>query len=124
MCSLCANSYCEKHEEGELFALRDSIMVCSDHSEQEFTSFLAALETKLNVDEINIAQAADDVKIESLDDVTTDDITTDRTDVVIEKLNVKEEETSTRKTTKRKLKQEEVTVQKKQKKTVIKKTKK
>ena len=52
MCSLCANSYCVKHQEGELFPLRDAIMVCSDHSEEEFTSFLAALEAKLNADDV------------------------------------------------------------------------
>ena len=118
MCSLCANSYCVNHQEGELFPLRESTMVCSDHSEQEFTSFLAALETKLNVDDVSIVQTNDDVKAEILDEVTTE-----RSDDVIKKLNVKEE-VITRKTIKRKIKQEEITVQKRRKKTVVKKSKK
>ena len=118
MCSLCANSYCVNHQEGELFPLRESTMVCSDHSEQEFTSFLAALETKLNVDDVSIVQTNDEVKAEILDEVTTE-----RSDDIIKKLNVKEE-VITRKTIKRKIKQEEITVQKRRKKTVVKKSKK
>lgn len=49
MCALCPNSYCKAHETGEMFPLREDILLCSDHSETEFNTFLADLKKKAEI---------------------------------------------------------------------------
>lgn len=62
MCALCTNSYCMKHQEGEMFPLRENVTVCSQHSEEEFKEFLMALENQVRentVPEISDASEMD-----------------------------------------------------------------
>lgn len=46
MCALCPNSYCKAHEADEMFPLRQEVVVCSDHTEVEFNTFIAELKKK------------------------------------------------------------------------------
>lgn len=53
MCALCPNSYCKVHEEGEIFPLRENVVVCSDHTEKEFDTFLSELKKKDQMEVVN-----------------------------------------------------------------------
>lgn len=40
LCTLCPNSYCKAHENGQVFPLREKVLVCSDHTESELNTML------------------------------------------------------------------------------------